>query len=127
MVSMWNIVGLRQRRKGVYLSSTTVVRPCWWPGARTTFIQSVLGVKDIGMVLFCFKSNAVRRPERPMQDKRKDQILSSWTEPPFEASQVRLPPNPPYVRKKEEKEKSTHKKGPPVLRERRLNGVQLIT
>jgi hypothetical protein len=43
-------------------------------------------------VLFCFKSNAVRKPERPMQDKRKDQILSSWTEPPFEAPQVHLPP-----------------------------------
>jgi hypothetical protein len=28
-----------------------------------------------------------------MQDKRKDQILSSWTEPPFEAPQVHLPPN----------------------------------
>jgi hypothetical protein len=30
------------------------------------------------VVLFCFKSNAVRRPERPMQDKRKDQILRRW-------------------------------------------------
>jgi hypothetical protein len=28
-----------------------------------------------------------------MQDKRKDQILSSWTELPFEAPQVHLPPN----------------------------------
>jgi hypothetical protein len=25
--------------KGVYISSTTVVRPYWWPGARMTFIQ----------------------------------------------------------------------------------------
>jgi hypothetical protein len=41
-----------------------------------------------GTVLFFFKSNAVRRPERSMQDKRKDQILSSWTKPPFEAPRV---------------------------------------
>jgi hypothetical protein len=47
--------------------------------------------------LFCFVLNQTLfegLKDLGMQDKRKDQILSSWTEPPFEAPQVHLPPNP---------------------------------
>jgi hypothetical protein len=65
-------------------------------GSNITALGNYLSLVLSSSVLFCllcFKSNAVRRPERPMQDKRKDQILSSWTEPPFETPQVHLPPN----------------------------------
>jgi hypothetical protein len=62
-----------------------------------------------------------------MQDKRKSQILSSWTKPPFEAPQSLLSPSPPYARKKVGKKKEKKgTKSSPNLRERRLDGVQLI-
>jgi hypothetical protein len=62
-----------------------------------------------------------------MQDKRKDQILSSWNEPPVEAPQSHLAPSPPYAKEKEEEKRKARTRTSPIHRERRLDGVQLIT